>query len=213
MRISGRLSAAGLIRWRGEFLCWAVCAAMGDLMNTNVEAPFFTLPIQEAVFWRGAFLHHYSIIEFLVSDVVLRSLYRDEYRHLGQLPETWQAKLDCLGAVLDAPGPLTTFSTTCRSLLKQITLVENDRHLFTHGKMSMCIVSGVPIARFESLDARNSQMIEIDLPVADLRYLAQELGAAAYAFGLLVDEMIKFAVLEPIPLKAAKDRQRKGRSF
>lgn len=182
-------------------------------MDIRFKAPAFEDATQEAVFCRGAFLHHYGIVEFVISDLILRALYRDEYRHLGKLPGKWGGKLNRLGQVLDAPGPLNVYSQRCRRLVSLITIIEPDRHLLTHGRMRVRDNLGTPFVHLEMYDAYSGSLKENDLPLTDVRYLAQELGSAALELSELAAEMIDGANLTAIPLEAAELHERFVRHF
>lgn len=182
-------------------------------MDTRFTVPVFEDATQEAVFYRGAFLHHYGIVEFIISDLILRALYSDEYRHLGKLPGKWGDKLKRLGQVVDAPGPLNVYSQRCRRLVSHITIIELDRHLLTHGRMRVRDEFGTPFVHLEMYDAYSGSLKENDLPMKDVRYLAQELGSAALALSELAAEMIDCANLEAIPLEAAEVHERAVRQF
>lgn len=182
-------------------------------MDTRFTAPVFLDPTQEAVFCRGAFLHHYGIVEFIVSDLILRALYRDEYRHLGKLPRQWGDKLKRLGQILDASGPLNVYAQRCRRLVSQITVIEPDRHLLTHGRMRVRDSLGTPFVHLEMYDAYSGSLKENDLALKDVRYLAQELGVAALALSELASEMVEAGSLKPIPLEAAEIQERTTRQF
>jgi hypothetical protein len=182
-------------------------------MSQSLPVPSFSLPIQEAVFWRGVFLYHYGLIEFAVSELVLRALYQDEYRHLGKLPRSWDRKLRKLVLLLDASGPLKTYSGECRNLLSQITLIDGDRHILTHGRMEVRGNAEEPLVHLEWHDADHDCMRENKLPMAQLRYLAEELGAAARALCDLTDRMMADTGLQPIPLEPEEASQRNPKPF
>lgn len=182
-------------------------------MSESLPVPSFDLPMQEAVFWRGVFLYHYGLIEFAVSELVLRASYRDEYCHLGKLPRSWERKLRRLVLLLDAPGPLAVYSDDCRSLLSQITLIDGDRHILAHGRMEVSGDADASIVHLEWHDADHDCMRENKLPMGQLRYLARELGAAARALCELIDRMIAAASLDPIPLGPEEPNQRTPKPF
>lgn len=182
-------------------------------MDEHVAPPSFAVPVQEAVFWRGVFLHHYGIIEFAVSELLLRAAYHADYKAFGKVPSKWRERFERLGRILDAPGPLGAYSEVCRRLVSQITIVEDDRHILAHARMRVREVAGSSLVHLEWHDVYNKRMKENDLPLADLRCLAQELGAAACALTTLIDEMMDAAGILPIPLEPAESNQRRTRTI
>ena len=184
------------------------------MVNQRFDPPSFDDPHQEAVFWRGVLVHHYAIVEFKISDLIIRTFFSADYQHLPKkMSYPWSKRLKQLGHILDAPGPLSAYSVQCRNLIGQIGLIEKDRHLFVHGLMRMHEASHEPVAHFECYDAQNSCLNENRYRLSEVRYIAQETGSAAEALSDLIDEMISSTQLLPIPLSKHEARQRNVREF
>ncbi|WP_139330500.1 hypothetical protein [Sphingomonas sp. Sph1(2015)] len=183
-------------------------------MNQRFDPPSFDNPHQEAVFWRGVLVHHYAIVEFKISDLIIRTFYSAEYQHLPKkMSYPWSKRLKQLGCILDAPGPLSAYSAQCRNVIGQIGLIESDRHLIVHGVMRIHEVGHEQVVHFECYDAQNNRLNENRYYLSEVRYIAQETGSAAEVLSDLIDEMISFAQLLPIPLGKREARQRNVREF
>lgn len=70
-----------------------------------------------------------------------------------------------------------------------------------------------PLVHLEWHDADHDCMRENKLPMAQLRYLAEELGAAARALCDLTDRMIANTGLQPIALGPEEASQRNPKLF
>jgi hypothetical protein len=46
--------------------------------------PKFATPLQQIVFWRGAFLHYYTVVEHATDDLLLRALVCADYAGFGK---------------------------------------------------------------------------------------------------------------------------------
>lgn len=69
------------------------------------------------------------------------------------------------------------------------------------------------VVHFECYDAQNNRLNENRYYLSEVRYIAQETGSAAEVLSDLIDEMISFAQLLPIPLGKREARQRNVREF
>ena len=183
-------------------------------MNQRFDPPSFDNPHQEAVFWRGVLVHHYAIVEFKISDLIIRTFFSTDYQHLPKkISYPWRKRLKQLGHILDSPGPLSAYSAQCRNLIGQIGLIETDRHLIVHGLMRIHEVGREPVVHFECYDAQNSGLNENRYRLPEVRYIAQETGSAAEVLSDLIDEMISSTQLPSIPLGKHEARQRNAREF
>jgi hypothetical protein len=183
-------------------------------VTQRFDPPAFDNPHQEAVFWRGVLVHHYAIVEFKISDLIIRTFFSADYQHLPkQMRYPWGARLKQLGRILDDSGPLSAYSPLCRNLIRQIGLIETDRHLIVHGLMRVDEAIPEPVVHFECYDAQNSRLNENSYRLSEVRYIAQEVGSAAEVLSDLIDEMILSAQLPPIPLSDPEGRQREMREF
>jgi hypothetical protein len=183
-------------------------------VNHHFDPPSFDNPHQEAVFWRGVLLHNYAIVEFEVSDLIIRTFFNNAYQNLPKkLSYPWYKRLKQLGRILDAPGPLSAYSAECRKLIAQISLIESDRHLIVHGLMRVDEVAPEPMVHFECYDAEKSRLNENHYRLSEVRYIAQETGVAAEVLSDLFDKMISSAQLPTIPLDIPEARRRETREF
>jgi hypothetical protein len=183
-------------------------------VNYHFDPPPFDNPHQEAVFWRGVLVHHYAIVEYEVSDIIIRTFFHDQYQDpSAKLSYPWLKRLKQLGRILDGPGPLSAYSSQCRTLITKISLIESDRHMIVHGLMRIDDVGLDPMVHFQCYDAANSRLNENRYRLSEVRYIAQELGYAAEVLSDLINKMISSAQLPEIPLDNPEARQRQMREF
>lgn len=161
----------------------------------------FSHASQEAVFWRGVFIHRYAGAEYALAELLLRLGARDEYRDLGQLPFSWPQKLKRFSVMLEAPGPLAAYATRARRLLIPITTGERYRHVLVHGIMRLNPNGDQPrllsLKSHAFIDGEVGE-ITVDMTIDDLINTTQELGAWVLAWTRFVDRVFLELGLAPV---------------
>ncbi len=171
------------------------------MRDENPEPFAFGRPIQEAVFWRGVFIHRYSGVENTVTELLLRLGGRDDYKAFGELPYPWPKKLKRLSDMLDAPGPLSAYAKRIRGMLTPLTTVERHRHILVHGMMSCDPNKENPrMLLLKTHDRIGGDLGEVTmwLTIDDLIAMTQEMGPWVQAFILLVARIFRELDLRPI---------------
>lgn len=171
---------------------------MADLPK---DAPVFSLPTHEAIFWRGVFIHRYSGVEHCVTEMLLRLGAHPQYKSFGKLPYPWPKKLSRLGAMLNAPGPLASYASEIREHLVPLTSVERHRHTLVHGMMSWNPKKDNPRMLFlKTHDWMGKEAGEVTMwiTIDDLIGMTQDIGPIAQGFTQLTARIFKELDLAPI---------------
>lgn len=93
--------------------------------------------INDAIYWRGLFIHRYSGIEFSLNELIVRARHHDVYNVLGDLPTRWDKKLARLDLLASMDGPIRYFQDEIRSSLSEFAAFEPSRHFLVHGLMAV----------------------------------------------------------------------------
>jgi len=176
--------------------------------------PDFATPLQQIVFWRGAFLHYYTIVEHATDDLLLRALVCADYAGFGKIPGGWPNRLKLLGKLFDAPGALQRFAPPWREALVALTIEEKTRHLLAHGMLaSELSEDGQLTLTFMAYDFSKRRRDVLTTTVESLRHLVTNFGGAAEAYHGLVARIAKSAGLAPIPVGPSQPYESLPRSF
>lgn len=165
----------------------------------------------EAIFWRGQFIHRHSGIEFAVSELLTRARLLEQYSTIKALPFHWDKRVKMLRSVLEMDGPLRDFSSRLFDPVSQLCELEQYRHLMVHGILAV----GLPltldkVVRFKMFGwPQRGQLglISLDITMKELVSLAQRVAPLATAVTGLVAELCrtiplpKVSASEPIPLE------------
>lgn len=178
------------------------------MTNPHEEGLAFPLPIHEAIFWRGVFIHRYSGVEHTVTELLLRLGGHDAYRALGTLPYPWPKKLRRLTAMLEAPGPLREYAARVRGTLTPLTSIERHRHLLVHGMMSCNVDGKNPRMLFlKSHDWIDGELGEVTMwiTIEELIQMTQEMGPWAKSFIAVTGRI--FRELKLLPISVAEPQR------
>lgn len=176
--------------------------------------PNFATPLQQIVFWRGAFLHYYTIVEHVTDDLLLRALVSDRYAGFGKVPGGWPNRLALLGKLFDAPGALQRFALPWRKALVALTIEEKTRHLLAHGMLASELGEDQKLTlTFTAYDFSKRRRDVLTTTVEGLRRLVTNFGEAAEAYHILVAGIAKSAKLEPFPVGPSQSHEDLPRSF
>ena len=151
--------------------------------------PNLALPMHEAIFWRGVFIHRYSGFEHTVAEMLLRSGDMGAYAQFGALPYTWPKKLARLGRIIAAPGPLSQYADVLRSLIIPLTGVERHRHALVHGMMSLDPLDRNP----RELFIKTHDRIDGDVGEVTVWITIEELIAMTHDVGAFVSSFLELA--------------------
>lgn len=161
-------------------------------MGDSYTAPVFSRPMHEAIFWRGNFVHHYSAIEQMITELIICCLSDPAFAHLGKVPGTWPEKLRRVGQIADQPGVLEPYAVDLRYQLSTISIIEPHRHLLVHGVMTVADENASPvIVNFMMHDAWKRARNELAVKMDDLRYLSQELGSHSQLLATTITAMLE----------------------
>lgn len=145
----------------------------------------------EAILWRGIFIHRYAGLEFALTHLLVMASFSKKYAALGPLPYRQSSKLRRLTDLLAMDGPLSPYAGRLREHVRFFVGIEDDRHFIAHGLMVVGVVEDTPICHF-----RMYQHIEgsaaagvWDLPLDDLKALTTSIQPHVLGFSNLVTEI------------------------
>ncbi len=163
--------------------------------------PDFATPLQQIVFWRGAFIHYYTIVEHATDDLLLRALISDHYSGFAKVPGGWPNRLTLLGKLFDAPGVLQRFAPPWRKALVALTIEQKTRHLLAHGMFASELSEDKQLTlTFTAYNFSKRRREVLTTTVEKLRHLVTTFGEAAEAYNALIAGIAQSAGLEPFPV-------------
>jgi len=175
------------------------------MTDPDLPTPTFALPIHEAIFWRGVFIHRYSGVEHGLTELLLRAGGRAEYRDLGALPYPWPKKLKKLRQIVETTGPLQIYKTDLLKMLVPFTSIEQHRHMLVHGMMSCGLGERGPRALYlKTHDRIDGELGEFtwDITIDELIAMTQDIGPIVQDFTRLVARI--FRELELLPIETGE---------
>ena len=90
---------------------------------------------QEAIYWRGLFLHRYAAIEFAIAELVTRGFLHAAYNHLGHPPFGPVKKLRRLRHLVTMDGPIANYRSELEPPLQEFEQFANHRNFMVHAIM------------------------------------------------------------------------------
>ena len=94
-----------------------------------------TLLINDAIYWRGLFIHRYAGIEYALADLLVRASQIAPYNMLGELPFHHNKRLKRIREVMEMDGPWKQWEGELGSWISEFEILEETRHFLAHGIM------------------------------------------------------------------------------
>lgn len=187
-----------------------------SMSDIEISLPTFSVPIHEAIFWRGVFIHRYSGVEHSVTELLLRAGARDEYKSLGNVPYPWPKKLQRLKDMIDIPGPLKPYASPIQKMMSAFVTIERHRHVLAHSIMSHDVRKNDNRALyFKSHDWVGGTLGEVILEISidELIIMTQDLGPISRDFPKLVAKIFREVDLQPIEVSNHQPLESEPRAF
>lgn len=104
-------------------------------MTSMIEPPAdpSTLLINDAIYWRGLFIHRYAGIEYGLADLLVRATSVSPYGTIGPLPFHHNSRLKRIREIMAMDGPWDSWRARLDYFISEFETLEETRHFLVHG--------------------------------------------------------------------------------
>jgi hypothetical protein len=164
--------------------------------------------INDAIYWRGLFIHRYSGIEFAFNDLLARCYALPEYRKLGLPPKLMKNKLRRFRDIVEIDGPLTKHRITLTKMVKKFEVLEPTRNFIAHAMMGRLPKSDDPDMLAFRMYRRSGETLDAgvwNISRTQLREYAEGLSTLSRAFMATVIQIGKEHPMAFFPIDGVDD--------